>query len=569
MIEDLLSPCDLTEELEKIRTEMVQHVQPPGCMVGAPTRSDFWEFSSDGEEFSPLGCFPLTRGVSQNQYEAVLETQKHLKALNMLRALDDVEVVKLSDRLQALRRTSQYRGLLDALIYGLSSHEVQIFKGLDTGFTLPGDIVHLWGLSCSSDNSPTGCIDIFVSQKAPSDVATVLHTYLAHHGVARVQRYEEELRLELENEPDSRYELPISLRSELAEATNAELLFLLEQLRISKLDHPFTDAMQNICKSILIEEASRAAWTDAHSKGFLEGSISMQDLIQRRLEELARKGANKLPPLDKLTELYRSVDQLIADALFRADRDTLNTISTALLMVYDPWKSWSQSQFVDINADLFALIFFCALRKAAFEDVYLEATDRCPFFLTQPDQAAVFSELWVLGSQCEIYFGIHPRAMGEIIFNQYRRFLKRNPPPGDTWNGTDVFTTYSFTQTRNTPKPIRVYDQDISSKLGMHQSYWKLKGRLMEFGSLSIFCVPAIVDVCLLTILGRGLLLTAFMDDEELQVASYALLASLLITAGVTGWVGSVGGFYLYSVSVLALFLRRISCTLPWLYMAS
>jgi hypothetical protein len=69
----------------------------------------------------------------------------------------------------------------------------------------------------------------------------------------------------------------------------------------------------------------------------------------------------------------------------------------------------------------------------------------------------------------------------------------------------------------------------------------------LGFGALSIFCVPAIIDVCLLTTTGRGFFLTAFMEGNDRLAASYALLASLLITAGVTGWVGSVGGLYLYS----------------------
>lgn len=47
---------------------------------------------------------------------------------------------------------------------------------------------------------------------------------------------------------------------------------------------------------------------------------------------------------------------------------------------------------------------------------------------------------------------------------------------------------------------------------------------------------------------GRGFYLTAFMNPECLLVANYALLTALLITSGVTGWVGSTGGFYLYSV---------------------
>ena len=70
-----------------------------------------------------------------------------------------------------------------------------------------------------------------------------------------------------------------------------------------------------------------------------------------------------------------------------------------------------------------------------------------------------------------------------------------------------------------------------------------------EVGALSIFCFPAIMDVALLTFLGRGLYLTAFMDDEVKRMADYAILTALVMTGGVTGWVGSTGGFYLFNVS--------------------
>lgn len=49
----------------------------------------------------------------------------------------------------------------------------------------------------------------------------------------------------------------------------------------------------------------------------------------------------------------------------------------------------------------------------------------------------------------------------------------------------------------------------------------------------------------MLTIAGRGLFMTAFMEPHHVQVATYALLASLLLTAGVTGWVGSAASHYL------------------------
>jgi hypothetical protein len=167
--------------------------------------------------------------------------------------------------------------------------------------------------------------------------------------------------------------------------------------------------------------------------------------------------------------------------------------------------------------------------------------------LTQPDQAGVFSELWVLGSQCDIYFGIRPRALGRIIYDRYRTFLRQNPPPIDAWKGLDTFTAYSYAQITDASKLLKENSQDLTKKTYVRRVLDDAKEKALGFGALSIFCVPAIMDVCLLTTTGRGFFLTAFMEGNDRMAASYALLASLLITAGVTGWVGSVGGLYLYA----------------------
>ena len=508
--------------------------------------SDFWNLSSDGEEYSQLGCFPLTRGVTDQQYEAVLETQTHLQNLDKLYTLEDVDILKLTAQFQAMLEETQYPEILETLIHGLATKAIRVYKGVDTGFRAsPDGTAHLWGLSNSRDMPDSGVaatsarrVDIFVSNKAPSTAGTVFHTFLADRGVPRLERYEEELKFDHMQSNIANARLPTTIQSELLDASDSELLSLVYRIGESGHNHPFEEAIQDSCAEILVDETSKLAWVDAHSRGFLEGSITMEDLLRRRLEALVVKGATKLPLIENLLELYRAIDDSVADALFFAQRNVLNTLGDALLKAYDPWRSWSTAQFVDINADLFALMFFCALRKAAFEDVYIETTDRCPFFVTQPDQAAVFAELWVLGSQCDIYFGILPRAVGEIIYSKYREHLKEENPSPDTWNGKDLFTVYSYIRPES---DSRGGTENDSSTLR------KLSAFVMEYGALSIFCVPAIMDVCLLTFLGRGFILTAFMADEDRLVASYALLTSLLIAAGVTGWAGSVGGYYLYN----------------------
>lgn len=538
-IHEFLQHMPLPEELERIQTERLVSIDSPAWISLAPGRPDFSLTNSGGDDLSSLGCMSLRASVTSLQYSAVLTTLKQLRDLKMLRMLEEVDLPKIRNKLQASLARSNYPELLDGLVRGLTSGDICIYKGLDSAFQVPDEAAHLWGLSSKSRT-----LDIFVSQKAPSDIGVILHTYLAYHGVPRLERYEEELNLEIVHHDQLSPKIPANIRSELAHSTTSELLSLLQQLRVANVEGPIIDAIRKICSRSLVQDTSRDGWNGDCAKGFLDGSLAIEHVLQRRLEEFARRGAERLPDLDNLCLLYRTVDQLVARALFAADRESLDCLLSSLATAYD--SSVGKSCYVDINADLFALIFFCVLRKAAFEDVYIEATDRCPFFLTQPDQAAVFSELWVLGSQCEIYFGLKPRALGRIIYDNYRAFLRQYPPV-DVWDGKQEFTAYSFSQISALSLAEETDGSAVAKSSKLRQAQKKLTETATNFGALSIFCVPAIVDVCLLTTTGRGFFTTAFMLSEDLTAANYALIASLLITAWVTGWVGSSGSMYLYS----------------------
>lgn len=104
----------------------------------------------------------------------------------------------------------------------------------------------------------------------------------------------------------------------------------------------------------------------------------------------------------------------------------------------------------------------------------------------------------------------------------------------------------------------------------------KWRTRFAYFGAMSIFCLPAILDVVLLTFLGRGMFMTAFMHPEHLRAAVYALLISLLLSAGIVGWVGSTGNYYLahYAYDNMVIFMSSAfpaasSWPSPWLPAAS
>lgn len=547
---------DLPNELVNLQGEIPLRLAAPDYRSTAPTRQSLWHHTSDGTPLCGYGCFNLREELLQEHYDEILSIQQHLKTLEMLAPFTIEEINQLSTTLGAFQKVSSYPKLVEKLCNSITSKQVLVFRSLDSSLRLPDDGGHFLGISgdCEVDGEPR--LDIFISQKASDNIATILHVYLAYHGVSRLKRFEEELHLLRQRTKDDNKALPRSILAELDESSETELLFLVQQISVCDEYHPFMDAMIQRCEELLLEQTTRASWASLHSRACLDRSLSIQDLLERRLRFYAKSGATKLPSLDSLVEFYNQLEWRMADALFACDRPALATLSNALKQAYQ-----TRGQ-VEPRVDLYGLLFFCALRRLAFEDVYLETTDRCPFFLTQHDQAGVFAELWVLGSQCQIYFGIMPRALGEVIYDRYRDYLAEHPPPLSSWNGKDVFTAYAnvmptvklegYGAMTGSGSPDRLPGSATGYRANEPDDTMSLSQRASKLGALSIFCFPAIVDVLLLTFLGRGFYLTAFMADYPRLMANFAILTALIMTGGVTGWVGSTGGFYLFSVGQMS-----------------
>ncbi|KAI7443195.1 glycosyltransferase family 4 protein [Hortaea werneckii] len=527
-------------------------IPAPEYVVGAPRRRNIWDFASCGAPLCSLGCFGLREEITDEQYDQVVKIQRSLKENRLLQLYGDAENLRVTESLKTLRASSSFIDQLHELLQRLADGSVRIFMGLDSGFTLPDEGGHLWAVSDSSHGDDKTIMDLHVSLKASNDVATIWHAYLAHCGVPRLRRFEEELLLRSASDTSTSFVLPLSISKELEESSEAELLYLLEQVRVSEEQHAFNEAILEKAKQLLIEDTSTQAWKALHSKACLVDISNIRSLLEERLRFHSK--ATKLPTVDNLVSFYGLLEQTLDMALLRCDRDTLNMLTSPVLETYGHAGPENK---VTPFADIYGLLFFCALRRLAFENVYLETTDRCPLFLSQPDQAGVFAELWVLGSQCEMYFGILPRALGEIIYNKYCQYLSQNPPPVDSWDGKDVFTAYSTPAPRMS-RPMQTILSGSGSGMvpegdnperaaKTSPGPPKYARAVREVGALSIFCFPAILDVALLTFLGRGLYLTAFMDDEVKRMADYAILTALVMTGGVTGWVGSTGGFYLFN----------------------
>ncbi|KAK4191033.1 family 4 putative glycosyltransferase [Podospora australis] len=545
-IEELLKHTPVTEEseLEADVSDVEQQLSLLTATGAASTpqpSAAFWETTVSGDQLSSLGCVPINVNATSYQYEAVLATQEHLRDLEMLHCFDETEINRVIEQLRAFQPSSAQPHLVKSLVESLAKQKVVVYKGLATGLSVPDNAAEFWGIS-GEDESRT---DIFISRRCPSDLNTILHTWLAHHGVPRIERYEEELRLERSQDLGAAITLPLAIRTSIEGATPAEALTIIQRLETSLMSHPFKQPIQEQCRTLLLDESALASWNDTHSRQYLKGTITMAELLQNRLKDFTRQGACTLPTLENLLHLHDEMEKMVDIALFSGDGEPLNQIGNALTVVYDPLNCLHDCEYVDVNAELLVLIFICALRKAALNDVYIEATDHCPVF-TQPDQAAVFSELWVLGSQCELYFCMKPRALGRIIYDRHHIYLEQNPPPvfdSKDERASGLMTVYAK------PEPssgIRKIDPEGPARQGfnIYRTVERMRKATSEFGALSIFCLPAMLDIILLSFLGRGLFMTAYMGEKYLTAACYALLISLLLSAGVTGWVGSVGNYY-------------------------
>jgi hypothetical protein len=556
--ETLLASSSLPPNILSLQNERLDIVPSPDYVSSAPRRESLWDATSCGEPLCKNGCYSLRDQITEEHYSRILQSQRRLRELQMLHVYADIEVMSMSKVLSTALKHSAHPQLLQKLLDHLTRGHVRIYKGLDSGFSLPDDGGHMIGLSESLHEDGHDVINIYISLKNAHETATIWHVFLAHHGIARLQRYEEELLFF----PNA--QLPKSLQQELNQCTEADLLSIIQQVRLSDMDHAFCKTLIDACVDILLEESKRTTWAALHSRACLDGSLSVRTLMEMRLEQFARQGADHLLELEKLVELSELLERKLQDALFIGDRSTLNQLSTPLV---DAYNAIGTIRPAGCRLDIYGLIYFCTLRKLAYEDVYLETTDRCPLFLQQHDQAGVFSELWVLGSQCEIYFGIQPRALGEVTYDKYHKYLTCNPPPPDSWDGKDVFTAYANTEARiklegheamtGSGSPVDLPGGGPGFKLDEPESTKRLTEAASTFGALSIFCFPAVIDVTLLSFLGRGFYLTAFMDYRVVTMAGYAILTALLMTGGITGWVGSTGGFYLFNVSQG---LSNISC---------
>lgn len=210
---------------------------------------------------------------------------------------------------------------------------------------------------------------------------------------------------------------------------------------------------------------------------------------------------------------------------------------------------------IDASMDFLALCIFCAFRKLAVEEVYIEVLDRNPFLGQHSDQAASFAEMFATGAQCETYFDLRPQVLGRLLSEKFRSHCGKWHPsaartcqcshiatllsttlvlsgtPADYLSATfdGLLTLHVVLATHPPPRPdetdseqptvyaSRLVDEDpAASRLDPPVWY--------SISFLSIFAAPALIDILLLSTLGRGLYLSTYMSKIESGMATAALM---------------------------------------------
>jgi hypothetical protein len=493
--------------------------------------------SSHGFDYSGLGCFPIGIHVTQSDFDTTLRSQTRLLKLNLLKKLERAELQDVGRRIQRLLDTSStwslspndvniIRSLVDALTADSSPEKpeaIAVYLALDTGFRteLEGKF---WGVY-DGDND---CTRLFLTRTVKDLAGTILHTYMSYHRCPRGRCFEAEYALsKCLNEINENNLLPARHTQDLDLLTPAEMLSFLQALAISGDYTGLLGDIRQCCEYRLIQISTSNQLRNSNLANFLAGELSVEDLIAERIQWYKQNKAAQLPRAKSVINFFNSVRWAIESQLKYKQKDHINAIIHALENVIKPGR-------IDIRADLFALAVFTTFRRFAVDEIYLDVTDRCPIFNDHPDQAAIFAELFGLGSRCQAFFDVTPTVLGKILHKKYRTIYSDNQPPIEADDGSTLATCY-------------VSANPDLDKEGITDAKKNLLSTLRSTSYIGIFAIPALIDILLLTVTGRGLYLSGFMEFYAQEMATYALILSLILSGAVSAWIGMGGSYYLWA----------------------
>jgi hypothetical protein len=505
-----------------------------------PYSIDPLSFSQLGEDYTGMGCFQLGLDSSWEDFEHLLGAQQHLRDLKLLKPILPEELHRIGDQLHALYEAESLQAssseektaikqLVDLMtsIRGDDTDRLKVYTGLDTGFH-KGIDSQFWGFYDSDPGS--GVMNLYISSKAQDFPGTILHTYMSSLGLSRAQCFIAEVALaEQSGSLVNPWDLPKRLVQDIKQLSPSEALLLLQRLTLSTCDKhiALSARIRAYCEYHLMERPSLLQLKDS-TTAYLAGEISPEELITYRIEWYHEQNS-QYPDVSTAVSLFKEIDARLPSLLLAQRRDFISQLEVVFQTILE------ENQ-LDASADLFALSVICAFRKLALDEVYLEVLDRNPLPNGHADQAGCFAEMFAMGSQCDSYFDTTPNVLGTIISKRYHAYYKINQPPLRDDMATELPTAYSSNQV----------DLDPNAKPIALPLYYQIT-------FLGVFALPALVDITLLTTIGRGLYLTTYMSGPEKSMATAALMVSLLLCGAVGTWISSGGSYYLHSMAFAAM----------------
>lgn len=499
--------------------------------------------SPSGKSYDGTGCFPLGVDVTLDDFHEIVWSQRNLKKLELLDSIQPATLREYGSIFrQFISETSQadlpFREEILELANSLvestddSSESVRVFLSLHSGFQRTSDR-QFWAVYHIHASNVT---DIYISKNVRDIISTLLHTYLSSQGFTRRQCYVAEFEFaRWQNTLIAPHNINQRTAHDLSLLSPEECISLVQ--RISLAPDAGNDELTRRIKSAVMERLidlpSINQLKALNTASYLEGRISVEDLVASQLRWHCHS-KHPHPDLPSAVALFREVETNIALTLKTRNRQNLDIITNTL-------DNLLRGLIFSATDDIIALSIFCTMRKLAFEEVYIEVTDRNPLFNDQSDQSAAFAELFALGSRCEFYFDISPSRFGELMSKRFRDHYGQSihQPPMKEDNSLTLSSAYSEAQ----------IDVDPDYKESEMPAY-------QRFTFLSVFAIPALIDILMLTTTGHGLYLSSspdFMTQKEVHSATVALMLSLLLSGAIGTWITCGGTYYLASMAFSAM----------------
>ncbi|RKF62390.1 putative glycosyl group 1 family protein [Erysiphe neolycopersici] len=500
--------------------------------------------SVTGSRFDYLGCFPLGISVTCKDFAKVVQLQHRLRKMRLLDEIKQsklqeiaVKFLQFSDYLdsQCKQTDLKWPALMKTLSQQLTNlstgiqSSIQVFIGLNSGFLSHGDS-RFWSVYEFDE----GTLKIYLSANTIQNFEQViLHTYLSSHGCPRRECFEAEfIFAEWSNSLAEPHHLPRRMTEDIGLLTPSELLKFLQDLCLHRISCR-TNLVSLIIASVkkqLLDYTDVLQLKKMDTSGYLSGNVSPEALINTRLKWYQQNGCH-YPDLKEALEMFLRTDISITKILRNRKLKELEKLTKSL-------ADTLYSGCIDARTDLIFFSVFSAIKKQAFDETYIEVTDRNTLFNNQNDQAAAFAELFSTGARCEAYFDITPNELGKLLSDRYRKHHHRSNHEPPLWKNAEskILSTYA------------------AAKIDVHPiSKRKHLSGTQKLTSLCVFVIPALLDTILFTTTGRGLYLSEFMTNTEKFSATLALMISFLISGAVGTWVTCGGTYYLTSMAFSAM----------------